>query len=262
MQQQVHRGEASGAVDEFDAVRERVLQVVPLVGRHLVDIRGGVLVGDEEEAARAAGWVGDAVVDSWVDDVDDGLDEGAGREVLPGARALVARALGEEAFVGVAVDVGARLRPVLLADEIDDEAAQLRGVGDAVLRLAEDGADDALFACEAVEDARVLEFEIVAGGLHESIPRVLLGDDSLGLEWALGAFVGHLEEEQVGELFGVLDDADAVVAQDVTVRPEFVDELPCGGHASPWLMERAFLPSRNESIRLPYGSRGRDGAAP
>jgi hypothetical protein len=41
------------------------------------------------------------------------------------------------------------------------------------------------------------------------------------------ALVRHLEEQQVGELLGVLDGRDAVVAQDVAVAPQLVDQPPC-----------------------------------
>ena len=43
----------------------------------------------------------------------------------------------------------------------------------------------------------------------------------------LGALVGHLEEEEIGELFDVVAVAHAVVAQDVAEIPEFADN--CGG---------------------------------
>jgi len=38
--------------------------------------------------------------------------------------------------------------------------------------------------------------------------------------------VCHLQEQQVGELFGVLDDTNAIVTEHVAVRPEFVDQAP------------------------------------
>ena len=40
----------------------------------------------------------------------------------------------------------------------------------------------------------------------------------------LGALVGHLEEEQEGELLQVVLVAEAVVAEDVAVAPELLDE--------------------------------------
>jgi hypothetical protein len=43
--------------------------------------------------------------------------------------------------------------------------------------------------------------------------------------WRLGALVGHLEEEEVGQLLDVVAVGEAVVAQDVAVVPEFLDDL-------------------------------------
>lgn len=92
-EQQVHRGRPSGAVDQLEAGHEPVEKVVTLGRREARGVAGGVLVGDEEETARTAGRVDDAVGARGVDDVDDRPDQLAGREVLPRARALVGRAL-------------------------------------------------------------------------------------------------------------------------------------------------------------------------
>ena len=40
----------------------------------------------------------------------------------------------------------------------------------------------------------------------------------------LGALVGHLEEQQIGELLDVVAVRHAVVAQNVAVVPEFLDD--------------------------------------
>jgi hypothetical protein len=142
VQEQVHRSEAGGAVDELVAADEGFLELGALGRGHRLGALLGVLVGDEEEAAGAAGRVDDGVVDRRLDDVDDRLDECARSEVLAGAGALVRGALAQQFLVGIALDVGAGLRPVLLVDEVDDEALELGRVLDAVLGLAEDRADD------------------------------------------------------------------------------------------------------------------------
>jgi hypothetical protein len=51
----------------------------------------------------------------------------------------------------------------------------------------------------------------------------------LGIGWSrrqLRALVGHLEEEQEGELLEVVLVAEAVVAEDVAVAPELLDDFP------------------------------------
>jgi hypothetical protein len=45
----------------------------------------------------------------------------------------------------------------------------------------------------------------------------------------LGALMRHLEEEQVSELLDVIAVGEAVIAEDVAVIPELVDESGRGG---------------------------------
>ncbi len=160
------------------------------------------------------------------------MDQGARGEVLARAGPLVGGALTQQLLVGVALDVGAGATPVLAVDEVDDEALEFGGVLDPVLGLAEDRADDPRLARQSDEDAGVFELERVALCIQQPLPRVLRRDDLLGAELPGGALVRHLEEEQVGQLLGVLDDADPVVAQDVAVRPELVDQSARVSHAT------------------------------
>ena len=67
MQQQVHRGQPGGAVDELEAGDELVAQVVALRRGEVLGVLGRVLVGDEQEAAGAAGRVDDGVAGLGVD---------------------------------------------------------------------------------------------------------------------------------------------------------------------------------------------------
>ena len=224
VEQQVHRGQPCGAVDQLVAGDELVAEVLALGGREAGGVAGGVLVGDEEEAAGAAGGVDDRVSGLGVDDVDDRPDQLARREVLPGAGALVGSALGQQLLVGVSLEVGARGRPVLLVDEVDDESLELGRVLDPVLGLPEDRAERARLLCETDQDLGVGDLQLGAFGVEELLPRVLGRHDLLRVQPPGSPLVRHLEEQQVGQLLGVLDDAHAVVAQDVAVGPELVDE--------------------------------------
>ena len=107
VQQQVHRSQPGGAVDQLVAGDELVAEVIALGRREAGGVAGGVLVGDEEEAAGAAGGVDDRVSGLGVDDVDDRPDQLAGREVLAGAGALVGSALRQQLLIGVSLEVGA-----------------------------------------------------------------------------------------------------------------------------------------------------------
>ena len=138
--------------------------------------------------------------------------------------------LGEQLLVGVALEVGAGGGPVLLVDQVDDEPLELGRVLDPVLRLAEDRAERARLLRQPDQDLRVLDLELRALGVEQLLPRVLVRHDLLRVELPRGALVRHLQEQQVGQLLGVLDDADAVVAQHVAVRPELVDEPATVSH--------------------------------
>ncbi len=59
---------------------------------------------------------------------------------------------------------------------------------------------------------------------------------------SIASLVGHLEEEQVGDLLDVVAVVDAVVAQGVAEAPEFLDDV---GHAA-----IASLRSLNEVVEL------------
>jgi hypothetical protein len=63
--------------------------------------------------------------------------------------------------------------------------------------------------------------------LDEARPTVLLRHRALLVVRRLGALVGHLEEQQIGQLLDVVAIRHAVVTQDVAVIPEFLDDARC-----------------------------------
>ena len=77
------------------------------------------------------------------------------------------------------------------------------------------------------------DLQLGALGVEQPLPGVLVRDDLLRVELPGRALVRHLEEQQVGQLLGVLDDADAVVAQHVAVGPELVDQAAGVSHGHP-----------------------------
>ncbi len=66
-------------------------------------------------------------------------------------------------------------------------------------------------------------FELFAVPLQERGP-VEVGRDGAGLAEHIGAFLVHLQEKQVGELLDVIAVGDAVVAQNVAVVPDALDD--------------------------------------
>jgi hypothetical protein len=161
-------------------------------------------------------------------------DEGPRREVLAGPALHVLGVPLQEALVGVALHVGRHREPVLLADQFHDELPELGRVLDLVLGLLEDDPEHPALRAEGGQGVAVMLLELDPLHLRDGQvgPAVALGDGRL-LAGEGGALAGHLEEEEEGELLQVVLVGEAVVAQDVAVGPELLDD-PIGGvgHAS------------------------------
>ena len=216
---EVHRGERDDERRDVVAAEGLVLQelLLPAVG----GLSLHVVEGGEEEAARAAGGVADGLGDLRVDDVHHRLDERARREILAGAGLLVLSVLLEDALVDGALGVDLEGEPVLGVDEGDD-LGEVGGLGDRVLGLGEDGADEAVLARELLERLLVAGEEVEAGEVDEAGPAAVLRDLARDAQ-GLGLRV-HLEEEDVGELDDVVGEADAGGREDVRELPHLGDE--------------------------------------
>jgi hypothetical protein len=97
------------------------------------------------------------------------LDQGARREVLACAGFDLGGVLFEQALVDGTLHVDADPNPRLAVDERDD-ALELCRIGELVLCLAEDGADQTLLFGEGLEGVTVLEFEVVSGERGQFCP--------------------------------------------------------------------------------------------
>ncbi len=81
----------------------------------------------------------------------------------------------KQSLIGVAFDICVHTRPGFLVDEVDDEPAQLRRVLDAVLRLAEDEAQQARLGAQALKQLHVEAFELRARLIAQRRPVVAVG---------------------------------------------------------------------------------------
>ncbi len=88
-----------------------------------------------------------------------------------------------------------------------------------------------------------MRFEFVSASVLERLPVEAVGDDRFPAEGWTGLFVGHLQEEQVGELLQVVAVGETVVPQDVAVVPQLGDERLGIGHLS--------LPQRRSGVAWP-----------
>lgn len=215
VEEEVHGAEAGDAVHEFDSEQGAALELFLL---RFIEARlfRDVIVRGEQEAAGAAGGVADgkwAVRPGprfWGHDLDHGGDEGAGREVLAGAAFDVFGVLLEQTFVGIAFDVGAETGPFLLIDEIDNQAPELGGILDFVLRFAENRAEHTGALAEFFERVPVMGFEVVAVQLNEHVPPEAFWNRGWGTAQS-ALLISHFEEEQECELFNIVAIRKAIV---------------------------------------------------
>ena len=121
-----------------------------------------IVVRREQKAAGAAGRIAYGFPGLRGHDIHDGLDQRARGEVLAGAGLGVLGVLFQQAFVGIALHVGAHRHPGFLVDEIDDQAPQLGRVLELVLRLVEDQPEQALLVAQRLKRVAVVIEQLVA----------------------------------------------------------------------------------------------------
>jgi hypothetical protein len=226
----------------LDAVEEQVHEREPARSRHevlavinfladeiirAIEHAAGDGLGDEpfpradEEAARAAGGIADAEVGLaarvGLHDAADGLDERARGEVLARAFLAFAGGLFEQTFERRPLHVHVHRRPILLVNHGDD-ALEVDRIVEARRGLRKDVAEDAGLLAKFAEDVGVMIGQRRAGFVLEAGPIEFL-------RHLRPAFLGHLEEQQVGELFDVIAVIHAVMALRVAKAPEFLDDV-------------------------------------
>ena len=160
-------------------------------------------------------------------DVDDGLDEGARREVLPGPGLDVLGVALQQGLVGVALDVGAEGQPGLAVDQLLDEPGEHGRLLNPVLGLAEYDAEGAWLPGQRLQRAAVVGLELVAVTGEQAGPVESLGDGRRPVAGQqrvrrLAALVHHLQEDEVGELLQVVAVGEPGVPEDVAVVPELL----------------------------------------
>ena len=184
---------------------------------------GEVRVGGKEESARSASGVRDGLAWLGADACHHGPDERTGREVLsrPGFRVL--GVAFQQTLVDVALDVGVEHHPMRAVDHVD-QPEELGRIVDLVLRLGEDLPQHPSLLAEPAEERNVMRFELRTAAAGEAGPVVAFGNADVAVVGRPGVFVGHLEEDQVGQLLEVIAVADAVVTQRGTEAPDFGDD--------------------------------------
>jgi hypothetical protein len=219
VEEHVHQAEAAGIGDDFVAGEGLVFEE-GFLGLVQTMVGDEVVVGGEEEAAGAAGRVGDGLAGERTDAFDHGFDQRARGEVLAGAGLGVLGVAFEQVFVDGAFSVGAEHDPIGFVHHGND-TGELGGVLDLVLGLGEDLAEHAGLFAELQEGLDVVGFEVGAVEGAESGPRVFGGDGDLAVVGRAAVFIRHFEEDEVGELLEVVAVADTVIAQGMAEGPDF-----------------------------------------
>ena len=219
VQVEIHDAKAGGVVYNFPAVQGVLTQVQPLVTVELV-VLADRFIRCQEEAAGAASRVANGVAGLGLHHIDHRLDERAGREVLARAGFDVLGVLFQQPFVDVGLDVHIEAVPVFAVDEAD-EALELGRVLNAVLRLAEDGGDEAAPLAQFGQNLAIVAFQLVAVQVDQAGPTISVINGGWIANFA--PLVIHFEEEEVGKLLDVIAVGEAVIAQNGAVVPEALD---------------------------------------
>ncbi|OQA05563.1 MAG: Chorismate synthase [bacterium ADurb.Bin374] len=177
--------------------------------------------GTHEESAAPAGGVDDGEIllpaRVWFHNTYNRLDERARREILAGPLLPFGCGLFQQPLERLALHVDVERSPLLLVDH-GNELLEVDGIVEPGHGLGEDVAQQPLCIAKFLQDAGVMVDERLTGEILQASPAAPLGN----LDFLL---VGHLQEQQVRELFDVIPVIDAVVAQRVTEAPEFVDDI-------------------------------------
>lgn len=229
VQEHVHRAQARDGRHQLHAVEGAGAQRLFL---RLVEAGQAceVIVCREQESARAARGVADGLPGLRIHGLHDGRDERARREVLARAALHILGVLLQQTLVGVALNIGVEARPLLLVDEVDDEPTQLRWVLDFVLRLFENQPEHAAAAAEGFQRVTVVNLQVVALEFQQGGPIEPFRNGGRPVERWPALHIHHFKEKQESQLLNIVAVRQPVVAQDVAVVPEFLNEGGGSGH--------------------------------
>ena len=202
--------------------------VVFLLLRFCPRIRLGVLaqvvVGRDQKTAGACCGVLDDVFQFRFHHRDHAVDQHARGEVLACAGFLFVGVLFQQAFVKVAQAFLTGAVPIEFVDFAHQRGKRGRFFDEAA-GVGEDFLHQFRAVAAQMDQQYLVELQPVwCGEIFQVVPAVFFGELIFG-----AGFLGHLEEQQIGQLGDVLVIGDAVVLEDVAQVPEFADDV-VGGH--------------------------------
>ena len=220
VQEQVHGAQPGHAFHDVRAAQGLFLQE-----RGLAVIQGVVLidevVGGHQEATSATSRIDDGLTGPWAHTFHHGLNQGPGCEILPRPAFAVLRTPFQQPFIDVPFHIRVQHRPRFSIDHFDDPF-QLGRFGDLVLGLAEDSAQQARFPGQVFQGVAVMDIQFVPTFSDQFWPSVICRDAVPLTDFH--PFLGHLQEQQEGDLFDIVQVGQPDVPEDVGVVPDFVDD--------------------------------------
>ena len=153
----------------------------------------------------------------------------------------------DQALVGVALQVGVEAQPLVAIHKLLYQPLQLRRVLYPIAGLAEDHAQHVVARTEFFEDQAVVLLQLDSRASQKRGPAEARGHHPLAAE-LLELLVGHLQEQQIGELLQVLAVRQPVVTQNVAEVPQPLHQCPrIGGHVL--ALRRAGFAGRDAAMR-------------
>src|SRR6266545_2254110 len=162
--------------------------------------------------------------------MDDGLDEEARREVLPGPLLPLVGRLLQQALEHRRLDVHVQRRPDRLADHLDEPLQVVRAV-ESRAGFLEDVTQETRLLSQRAEHRLVVLDEVRTRTARQLGPRAVdhplaaLRHGDADVAEIDPPLIRHLEEEQRGDLLDDVAVVDPVVAQGMTEAPEVLDQI-------------------------------------
>ena len=231
MQHGVHQGQTVRIVHQLAAGKGPLLLKGRLILVQIKIVVGLILqitVGGDHKTKGAAGRVVAKFAHLRFHKADLHINEYTRREILACAGFLLIGVLFQQAFIEVAEALFLRRIPVQSIDARDD-LFQIFGLVDVGYRSLIDlpHPPRAVFAQLGQHLlVNVFQFNAAFGG--QRVPPAGFGNSRFR-----AGFLGHFQEENIGQLGHILMIGDAVIPQDIAEVPEFGDNFLCGHAARP-----------------------------
>ena len=153
---EVHGAEADNAIGDIRATKGAIAQKA-FLGFVKGVLGQDIVVGDEEESARATGRIANGFTGLGAHDLDHGLNQWSGGEVLSSPAFGVFGVFLQQTFVDVAFNIGIQANPGFVVNQLD-QAFELGGVLDFILGFPEDDAEEALEFGQGFQGFAILRF--------------------------------------------------------------------------------------------------------